>query len=164
MRMIFFTLAVATLAFAAAPAKTSLLDDLHGMFDTSPEKVKAKLACKGAWDKKPGTTPSGLSYTTETCPDANQQVMTANGRVFALGIALVDRKSSREADATMKSATKELAGKCKELRKPGQLGFYDCPSAFSVAVLDNWNSKDDTNTVSALFGDTATLHTMIGIK
>jgi len=163
MRLIFVTL-VAALAFAAAPARPSLLEDLRSHFDTSSDKVKARLACKGAWDKKPATTPAGKSYTIETCPDAKQQVMTLDGKVYAVGIALVDRTNTREADATMKGAVKELVANCKELRKPGQLGLYDCPSAFTVAVMNNWNSKDDTNTVSALFGDTATLHSMLGIK
>jgi hypothetical protein len=146
-------------------AKMTLLDDLRSRFDPSPEKVKARIACKGTWAKQAATTSDHHPYDIETCPDAEQQVMTMEGKVLAVGITLVNHTKAQHAETTVKNAAKDLLGtSCKELRKEGQLSFYDCASAFSVAVSRNMNANDDTYSVTTLFGDAGFLHLMVGIK
>jgi len=155
---------LAVLGAAAAPA-TPLLDGLRAQFSADAAATKAKLTCTRAWASATSSTPAGQPYVVETCADAQQQVYQRDGAAFAVGIAVGTKLDRARADEVMNAyRTELLAAKCDELRAPGQLGVYACSGAFTVVLLNNWSSVDDTHTVSALFGDSASLGAMLSLQ
>ena len=156
------TIIVAAIAFARpAHADSKLLADLQGRFDASPDKAKAKLGCKGDW-----TTDTSGPATTLTCAASSQtQVVVSGGAVVAMGMPLVDRGTDRAATDAFKAGTAELAAaKCKSLAARGQMTVQQCPGRFAVILLLNWNSKDNTNTTTAMFGPADQMLALVGIK
>jgi hypothetical protein len=149
---------------AVAAPKSPLLDRLRAQFSADAAATKAKLSCAGGWASATSSTPSGQPYVVETCSDAQQQVYQRDGAAFAVGFAVGTKLDRARADEVMKAyRTELLAAKCDELRAPGQLGVYACSGAFTVVLLNNWSSVDDTHTVSALFGDSASLGAMLSL-
>jgi hypothetical protein len=163
MQRLFLMLALLAPTLADAGGKPNLLDDLKSRFETTPAQAKTKLACKGAWKESTQAAPDGRNVTSLTCGDGHPELMIRDGAVFAYGMALADQVKDRAAKATLDGAKADVvAGKCKVLRDQGQLVVYDCPDGFAVIFLDNWNSKNDTHTVSVIFGRSNVLLAMLG--
>jgi hypothetical protein len=152
---------IVALSVAASP---TFLEGLRQTFDPSTERVKANLPCKSAWREAQELTANKKKYTSLTCADENQQLMVSDGKVFGVGVPVEYRVDSRRADVAMKRSQSDLAAQgCVALRKDGQLAVFECAGNFAVVLLSNWNSKDDTNTVSALFGSATELLPALGM-
>lgn len=166
MRITLSLLLLASIASATPTApKPSLLDELRGRFERAPEQAKTKLACKVAWTELPSHTPQGKPYTLLTCPPTNDQLYVMNGNVVSIGGTLAVYPDLRRSDAVMKDSRADLvAAKCKLVMDRNQMVIYDCPNHFAVTLLSNWNSKDDTHSVSTLFGPSESLLPMLGLK
>jgi hypothetical protein len=160
-RTVVFFVFFAAVAQATPP---TLLDELRQTFDTSPEKLKAKLACKQAWSQMPQRNAKDKPYTMHLCAASDAQIMVDGGVVFGVAKPLRRNVAFQIADAAEKDARRSLAAAgCKLTLDRNQLAVYDCPGAFAVAVTSNWNSKTDDHTVSVLFGPAASLLPALGL-
>ena len=145
-------------AFAAAP-KATVLDTLHATFEASIDKAKAKLTCKSEWKETEATTQRGGKYRALMCGEA--QLMAHGDTVFAVGLPLESKANFKTVDAAQKKVIAELAAACTTVRQSGPMSLFECPGKFTVAVVSNWNSKDDTHSLTALFGLSGELMPMI---
>ncbi len=164
------TLAIALLFSAVtsgAPKapQPSLKTELESRFTTSIEKAKATLTCDTSWKETAGQAPTGSKYTVLQCVGSVNQMVVRGAQVFAMGHSLIAKTDERRASATYKLGIEELkASGCKALNPKGQMMLFECSNNFTVALLSNWDSKDNTRSESALYGQSDQLLAMIGAR
>jgi len=153
----------------AAPADAAptwaFVEKLRVNLGETMTKAKKEIKCDGDWAETPGKTPKGEAYLVASCHSPEQQIMAKGDAVFALGFRLFDNLSAKEARDLAKNAQTDLvkAG-CKPGQKRGQVVMLTCPNKIAAVILENWDSKKDSNNISLLFGQADVLPGMLGME
>ena len=148
----------------AAPFEFALSKPYDALLGGTADAAKQKLTCTGAWMQSNGHSPDGKrNYLTYRCPVNEGQVYVTEGKVFAIGVRLQSGMDARAASTTYKEIKQDLTKASCKLTDRGQVVVARCPDSKAIAVLHNWDSKTNTDSLSMLYGQSELLLPMMGI-
>lgn len=149
---------------SGASAELELTKQYERLLGGDAAAAKSKLGCPGAWQEMAGGSPDGKRmFTTHRCVQTEGQVYVTDGKVFAIGLRLHSGLDSRRASALNKEIKQGLTKAGCKLTDRGQAAVARCADGKAIAVLDNWDSRANTNNISMLYGLGEILLPIMGI-
>ncbi|MGC3959888.1 MAG: hypothetical protein QM813_18760 [Verrucomicrobiota bacterium] len=159
-----FAILTARAAQAASP-ELDYVKQYESLLGGDPAAAQKKLACPEKWQELPGTSPDHKrSYTTLRCVPSENQVYVEAGKVFAIGLRIDSGLPSETASVQHKEVERSLTLAGCKLTDRGQAAVARCAGGKAVAVLNNWDSKSNSNTISMLYGLSAQLLPIMGMS
>lgn len=158
-----FSLLTARSAMAASP-ELELTKQYESLLGGDPANAQKTLTCPQTWQERPGASMDGKrKYTALRCVPTESQVYVESGKVFAIGVRLYSGLEGTTGSARNKAIKQGLIKAGCKLTDRGQASVARCPGGRALAVLDNWDSKSNTDTISMLYGLAAQLLPIMGM-